>query len=60
MRPTVLVHNQLSPSILECIFLYYILKEKAKLSVSSAWWLLNRGDNNGNSHWDGKKVAAAA
>ena len=55
MRPAVLVHNQLSPSILECIFLYYILKEKAKLSVSSAL-----GDNNGNSHWDGKKVAAAA
>ena len=30
---------------LACIFLHHILKNKAKLSVSSAWWPLNRGQN---------------
>ena len=30
---------------LACIFLHHILKNKAKLSASSAWWPLNRGQN---------------
>ena len=36
MGAALLVHNQLLLSILQCIFLHHILKEKAKLSVSSA------------------------
>ena len=35
-----LVHNQLSPCISDCIFLH-----KVKQSVSSARWPLNRGDS---------------
>ena len=41
MGAALLVHNRTSPCISECICI------KAKLSVSSAWWLLNRGANNG-------------
>ena len=30
-----------------------------KLSVSSTWWPLNRGDNNGRTRWANEKVVAA-
>ena len=36
MGAALLVHNQLLLSISQCIFIQSILKEKAKLSVSSA------------------------
>ena len=35
------IHNRSSASISDCTFLYH------SLSVTSAWWPLNRGDNNG-------------
>ena len=44
------VHNRSSPSISNCIFLHNILHiNNAKLIVSSAWWPLNRGENNGRT-----------
>ena len=43
MGVALLVHNRTSPCISECICI------KAKLRVSSAWWLLNRGVNNGKT-----------
>ena len=45
-----MVHNRSSSSISNCVFLHHILQiNKAKLSVSSAWWPLNRGENNGRT-----------
>ena len=45
---TLLVHNPLSPSVLDwIIFPSSYSWNKAKLRVSRAWWLRNRGDNNG-------------
>ena len=44
------VHNRSSPSLSNCIFLHNILQiNNAKLSVSSAWWPLNRRENNGRT-----------
>ena len=48
MGEALLVYNWSTPSISDCIFLRYILKIKPNyISVSSTWWPLNRGDNNG-------------
>ena len=41
-----LVHNRSPRSISHCIFLHHFLKNEVKLSVSSASWPLNRGNNN--------------
>ena len=46
----------------DCIFFRHIILNKAKLSVSSAWWPLNRGENNRLTldRWVGQSVALAA
>ena len=59
MRGTSLLHNWSSPS--KTLFLFIIYYNEAKLSVSSALWPLNRGENNGKTAcWDTKRMAAAA
>ena len=45
-KEALLVHNRSSTSIWDCILSSYSWNE-AKLDVSSAWWPLYKGDNNG-------------
>ena len=55
MRGTSLLHNKWSsPS--KTLFLFIIYYNEAKLSVSSALWPPNGGENNGKTaYWDGQK-----
>ena len=55
MRGTSLLHNNWSsPS--KTLFLFIIYYNEAKLSVSSALWPPNGGENNGKTAcWDGQK-----
>ena len=47
-KEALLVHNRSSTSISDCIPSSYFWNE-AKLGVSSAWWPLSKGDNNGRA-----------
>ena len=47
-KEALLVHNRSSTSISDCIPSSYFWNE-AKLGVSSAWWPLYKGDNNGRA-----------
>ena len=47
-KEALLVHNRSSTSIWDCIPSSYFWNE-AKLGVSSAWWPLYKGDNNGRA-----------
>ena len=47
-KEALLVHNRSSTSIWDCIPSSYFWNE-AKLGVSSAWWPLSKGDNNGRA-----------
>ena len=60
-KEALLVHNQSSTSISDCIPSSYLWNE-AELGVSSAWRPLYKGDNSGRAlthDWDGQEVVAA-
>ena len=48
-KEALLVHNQSSTSISDCIPSAYFFWNETKLGVSSAWWPLYKGDNNGRA-----------
>ena len=48
-KEALLVHNQSSTSISDCIPSAYFFRNETKLGVSSAWWPLYKGDSNGRA-----------